>query len=514
MHDNMKKTKLIENISAKFIAWFMVIVMTFLTVVSLFFRSYIDVTYQEVIQYRNDNVILALLFLFVVIVAVVLLQKKRLLEKIPEKPLLIAMLIYVVIVSGLWTYVSDCVPVADQRSILKCVDGLMNGDYACMNPKSPDGYLQYNRHQVGLTAFYELFTRIFTGGEVNYHAVYGLNVVMITGIFFGLYLVTKQLTQRRDIIKLELILSFGMFQLMMYSTFVYGLIPGLFFTVFGIYFMLKLFDTKKWCYGVLTALMCALAIIMKSNYMIILIAVGLTLMVKAISEKYPVYLLYLLLAVALFTGINTTAQKVYEKRTGIEFGDTIPNSAYLAMAMQDGSMAPGWFNGFNHVTYRLNDYNQEITDQISKDYIGERLQEFADEPLECLKFYYYKIISQWNEVTYECFWIGMNEENRTRELSPVAENLYFGKLHTVAEAVMNLYQLLLFSGTLFFAWSLRKKEDISKVSLLLSVLVGFLFHILWEGKSQYIITYFPLLLPCAAFGVIAVTDFLKSRKGN
>ena len=86
--------------------------------------------------------------------------------------------------------------------------------------------------------------------------------------------------------------------------------------MFGIYFMLKLFDTKKWCYGVLTALMCALAIIMKSNYMIILIAVGLTLMVKAISEKYPVYLLYLLLAVTLFIGFNATAQNVYEKRTG------------------------------------------------------------------------------------------------------------------------------------------------------------------------------------------------------
>lgn len=510
----MKITKLIEDISAKFITWFMIIVMAFLTIVSVLHRSYIDVTYQEIIHYRNDNVLLAVLFLTVTIVAVYFLQKKHLLEKIPEKPLLIVMLIYVTAVSGLWAYAADCIPVADQRSILKCVDGLMHGDYVCMNPKSPDGYLQYNRHQVGLTAFYELFTRIFTGGEVNYHAVYGLNVLMIAGTFLGLYLVTKQLTKRKDIINLELILSFGMFQLMMYSTFVYGLIPGLLFAAFGIYFMLKLFETKKWYYGVLTAFMCALAIIMKSNYMIFLIAVGATLIVKSISEKYPVYLLYLLLAIAGFMGINATAQSVYENRTGIEFGDTIPNTAYLAMAMQESSMAPGWFNGFNHVTYRLNDYNEEITDQISREYIGERLQEFANEPLECLKFYYYKIISQWNEVTYECFWIGMNEENRTRELSPMVENLYFGKLHTVAEAVMNLYQLLLFAGTLFFAWSLRKKGDISSVILLLCVLGGFLFHILWEGKSQYIITYFPLLLPCAAFGVIAVTDFLNSKKGN
>lgn len=514
MRNNMRKIKLLENLSAKFIAWLMIIIMAFLTLVSILYRSYIDVTYQEIIHYRNDNVVLAILFMLVTIAAVWCMQKKHLLERIPEKPLVIGMLIYVVAMSGFWAYASECIPVADQRSILKCVDGLIHGDYSCMSPKSPDGYLQYNRHQVGLTAFLELFTRIFTAGEVDYQAVYRLNVLMIAGIFLGLYLVTKQLTTRKDIINLELLLSCGMFQLMMYSTFVYGIIPGLFFSVFGIYFMLKLFDVKKWYYGVLTALMCALAIIMKSNYMIFLIAVGATLIVKTISEKYPIYLLYLLLAVAAFTGINTVAQNVYEKRTGIEFGDTIPNTAYLAMAMQDSSMAPGWFNGFNHVTYRLNDYNEEITDQISREYIRERLQEFSDEPIECLRFYYYKIISQWNEVTYECFWIGMNEENRTRDLTPVVENIYFGKLHTAAEAVMNLYQLLLFAGTLFYAWSLRDKADISKVILLLCVLGGFLFHILWEGKSQYLISYFPLLLPCTAIGMMTLTEHIRSKKGT
>ena len=507
---NLRKT---EKFSSKFITWFIIIIMTFLTVISILFRSYIDVTYQEVIYYRSDNVFLALGFLAGMAATVYFLQKKHLLERIEEKPLLIVMLVYVAVVSGLWAYASKSFPVADQASILECVDGLMNGNYECMNPASPDGYLQYNRHQVGLTAFLELFTSIFTGGKVNYHAVYALNVFMITGIFFGLYLVTKQMTERKDIINLEILLSFGMFQLMMYSTFVYGLIPGLFFEVFGVYFMLKLFKTKKCYYGVLTAFMCALAIVMKSNYMIFLIAVGVVLIVKAISEKYPVYLLYLLLAVVSFAGINATAQTVYENRTGIEFGDTIPNTAYLAMAMQEGAMAPGWFNGFNHVTYRLNDYDEEITDQISRAYIKERLQEFADNPRECLKFYYYKIISQWIEGTYECFWISMNEENSTREMSPIVENLYKGKLHIAAEAVMNLYQLLMFAGTLMFAWTLRKNDDISQVILLLCVLGGFLFHILWEGKSQYIITYFALLLPCAAAGIIMLTDFLQSKKG-
>lgn len=510
----LKKHNFIENFSSKFITWFMIVVMLFLTVVSLLFRSYIDVTYQEIIYYRKDNVLLAVLFLAATIAIVWWGKKKGILDKIPEKPLFFLLMVYVACVSGIWAYASHSFPTADQASILKCVDGLIHGNYECMEPMSPHGYLQYNRHQVGLTAFYEVFTRIFTGGQVNYQAVYVLNVLMIMGIFWGLYLVTRQLTNRKEIITLELLLSFGMFQLMLYSTFVYGLIPGLFFDVFGIYFMLKLMKSKRWYDGCLMALMCALAIIMKSNYLVFLIAVGITLVIKSISERYPVYLLYLLLAVAGFLGINAAAQKTYENRTGIEFGDTIPNTAYLAMGMQEGAMAPGWFNGFNHVTYRMNDYNEKVTDQISRAYIKERLQEFAGDPLECLKFYYYKIISQWNEVTYECFWISTNEGNHTRKLSLVVESLYTGRLHTAAEAAMNLYQLLMFAGTLLCAWSLRKNGDISKVICLLCILGGFLFHILWEGKSQYLISYFPLMLPCAAWGMTTLTDYFKKKKGN
>lgn len=505
------KLEMIEKFSSKFITWFMIAIMFFLTIVSLFFRSYIDVTYQEIIHYRTDNILLAIIFLTLVCIVLSICLRKRIFEKIPEKPLLVILLVYVAFISSLWAYVSHSFPTADQASILSCVEGMMNGNYECMDPT---GYLQYNRHQVGLTAFYEVFTRIFTGGEVNYHAIYGLNVFMITGIFFGLYLVTKQLTERKDILIFELLLSFGMFQLMLYSTFVYGLIPGLFFAVFGIYFMLKLFRTKKWYFGCLMAVMCALAIVMKSNYLIFLIAVGITVIVKAIAGKYPMYLVFLLLAVAGVAGINTVAQNVYENRSGIEFGDTIPNSAYLAMGMQESSMAPGWFNGFNHVTYRLNGYDEEITDQISKEYIRERLAEFAEDPLECLRFYYKKIVSQWNEVTYECFWISTNEGNHTQELSPIVQNIYTGSLHTAAEAFMNLYQLLMFAGTLLCAWSFRKKGDISKVILLLSILGGFLFHILWEGKSQYLISYFPLFLPCAAIGMITVLENVKLKKGN
>lgn len=490
-----------ESAASKSIAWIMIVIMTFLSAVSFLFRSYIDVTYQEIIYYRRDNVILAAAFLAIFLASIWYMRKKNRFSKIPEKTLLAVLLVYAAAVSGLWAYASHSFPVADQKSVLDCVEGMMNGNYECMIYK---GYLQYNRHQVGLTFFYELFFRVFTGGEVSYQAVYVLNTAMITGIFLELYLITKELTRKKEIVILELLLSFGMFQLMLYSTFVYGLIPGLFFALAGILSMLKLLKTKKWYYGLTMAVTLALAVVLKSNYLIFVIAVAGVLFVKTISEKKWMYLLFAILAVAGFAALNQGAQTVYENRSGIEFGDTIPNSIYIAMGMQESSMAPGWFNGYNHVTYRNNGYDQEVTDRIAKEYIAERVAEFAENPLECLKFYYYKIVSQWNEVTYECFWISTNQGNHTRELSPLMKNFYTGSLHTLAEAFMNLYQLLLFCGTLCMAWFVRKNKDVSKLILIICVLGGFFFHIMWEGKSQYIISYFPLMLPCAAAGFFNV----------
>lgn len=505
------KRHVFENIASKGIAWIMVIVMTFLTVNSFLFRSYIDVTYQEIIYYRTDNWLLALLFTMAILFLVCWGLKKDFLRKIPERPLLLTLLVYVAVISSLWAYATHSIPTADQKSVLDCAEGLIHGNYECMTPK---GYLQYNRHQVGLTAFYELFSRTFTGGNVNYQAICAFNVCMIVGIFYELYLITKALTERKEVIILELILSFGMFQLMMYSTFAYGLIPGLFFSLAGIFHLLRLLKSKCWKDGILMAFMLAIAVVLKSNYMIFVIAVGIILIGKAIAEKKGIYVLSVFLTLVIFLSINTAAQKTYESRTGMEFGDTIPNSAYLAMGMQDGAMAPGWFNGYNHVTYRLNDYDAEITDQISKQYIRERIGEFAKDPLECLKFYYYKIVSQWNEVTYECFWISTNAGNHSQELSKTVQDLYTGKLHTAAESGMNLYQFLMFFGTLITVWRLRKNKDLSKVILILCILGGFLFHILWEGKSQYIISYFPLFLPCAAAGLYAAGVFLNSKKDD
>lgn len=56
-----------------------------------------------------------------------------------------------------------------------------------------------------------------------------------------------------------------------------------------------------------------------------------------------------------------------------------------------------------------------------------------------------------------------------------------------------------------------EEKEAGELLLLTTVLGGFFFHILWEAKSQYIWTYFILLIPTAAGGIREVGIWLDAR---
>lgn len=72
--------------------------------------------------------------------------------------------------------------------------------------------------------------------------------------------------------------------------------------------------------------------------------------------------------------------------------------------------------------------------------------------------------------------------------------------HTV-KAYMNLYQQFIFVCTLAAAFFCFKKKEVAPALLLLIILGGFSYHLFFEAKSQYALTYFILMVPLAAYGV-------------
>lgn len=53
---------------------------------------------------------------------------------------------------------------------------------------------------------------------------------------------------------------------------------------------------------------------------------------------------------------------------------------------------------------------------------------------------------------------------------------------------------------------LNKKNNIETVLLTLVILGGFGYHLLFEGKSQYVLTYIPLLIPVASYGISCILN--------
>ena len=117
-------------------------------------------------------------------------------------------------------------------------------------------------------------------------------------------------------------------------------------------------------------------------------------------------------------------------------------------------------------------------------------------------------MSQWNEPTCEALWVN---QFHSGEFSRIVQSIYDGKLYTVLEEYMNLFQSLVYRAVLFLLWKRKKSWSMEQLFLPLVILGGFFFHTLWEAKSQYIFPYFVCLLPCAAAGLAEASDILKKR---
>ena len=68
-------------------------------------------------------------------------------------------------------------------------------------------------------------------------------------------------------------------------------------------------------------------------------------------------------------------------------------------------------------------------------------------------------------------------------------------MRPIAEGYMNLYQQAMYAmAVVGAAASLRRRGDVTALVLPVTVIGGFLFHMLFEAKSQYIFVY--AVYPC------------------
>ena len=180
------------------------------------------------------------------------------------------------------------------------------------------------------------------------------------------------------------------------------------------------------------------------------------------------------------------------------------------MGMQEGERCEGWHNKYNQDSYRDANYNSDVQKEVVLKDIIERLDVFKNDKEYALKFYSRKIISQWNNPTFEAFY-GMDidygygfqyrfgdDYKYSRYFEPFL-NLYF---ETRIQNILNIEQSLVVFGCLLYVLSffLRKDKNMEEMLLPLCFIGGFLFLIIWEAKAQYALFYYVILFLYAILG--------------
>lgn len=396
-------------------------------------------------------------------------------------------------------------PKFDQKHIVEAAAALNKGDTSDFDK---GGYLFIFPFQTGIILYYQLLERLF--GETNYLAMQAVNVLWIVLAYYFFMKISGILWEKRSYELGSAVLCLLFFPYLLYAAFLYGTVIGMAFALFSFYMMLLFEKNEKVSYLLLCGLSMGIATVWKSNYMIFMIAELIYLFLSAISAKgkgfKAVRPKLLLMAAILFCfllgrfGVNTYIRSLND---GMEVKG-IPMTAWVAMGLQDGKAAPGWYNGYNNRVYEENDYDYERTEAAVLDEIRGIVRHYPQDVSASISFFVKKVISQWNNPTFQSLWI-LDDEQGERWLTQ-------GNGRYLFILWVNLLQTWILTGVFFYAVFRFRKSRLQEILLPMTFVGGFVFHLIWEAEGLYAILYFPLLLPLSICGYGEWRRFLLEKR--
>lgn len=483
-----------------------------LTVVALISSQYMLPFGEELPVNKMDFPLFQILAVLAVAVLVFVVRKYEKSLKHGEryeKVFLAVSMLFVFICGILWIRSLDRVPEGDQAFLYAGASYFIEGDFSFFKKGA---YCQIYPQQIDLMAFTELLFRMV--GKYNYFAFEILNVFMATGIVGIGYLLLKEMGGTYEA---RILYCMGMLccsPLICYTSWVYGDVPGLFFLMLTALFVLKWQSTRKWPIGIWTVISGVLALLLRRNNLIFLIALLLLSIVCVIDQRKWKTLLIVGIIYCGFVLCSSGIKEMYEIRSGYEVEKGLPANSWIAMGMQENKGVCGWYNNIPKEVAAREGWDYVKTEQEMTGIIKERLGTFLSDPVYGVGFYVKKVLSQWNDPTYQGVYFSAkyNSDDRPEEGSTLAnlydaENGYF-----IYFEWANISQFVVYLGMLFY-FCLKKFEGDKAFSWILAVTIigGFFFSILWEAKARYIFPYYVMMIPLMAQGYSLLIDRIMKR---
>jgi hypothetical protein len=301
-------------------------------------------------------------------------------------------------------------------------------------------------------------------------------------------------------------------QPVMYCTFVYGNIVSFSLAIWAVLFTARMVVENKKRLVIPAAFLLAVAVAVKQNSMIILAALCIILVVETLKTRRIYNIIAALVLLASSLSFYRLIILGYAVRSETDIGGGIPKLLWMNMGLNESEIAPGWYNAeYTVIDYQRSGCDPGIASKNAKAEILQRLVYFKNNPEYALSFFYQKEVSQWNEPSYDCIWISETKGHYVAKLPFYVGSVYKGAFGRIFYSYFNLYQQIIFFFSAAAMLVLLKKPAKLFTILPLIILGGFLYHTLFEGKSQYVLTYFVLTVPLAAYGICRVLELNCNR---
>ena len=477
--------------------------------------------YAEIVNFDNDLVLsnIALIGLSILI-ALFMLRKNVSISKINTKFIVGVMLLVTTIVSLAWINLVQSIASGDAMILLNTARDAARNQYQSFH-SSYDYYGNYSYYlyypfQLGYVLFAEILFRIFGTGcsDILFQIP---NVIALDFVYVGMVMIAKRLFDRSSVTNFTAIILTICFQPMFMTTFTYGIILGLAFSTWSVYHTIRYIQDNKIKNAVFAVILIAISVLLKYNNMIVLAAICIALILHVIDKKKFLALAVAAVMVLCSVGLQKAVIASYSARSGATLNTQVSQTLYAYLGISDSGMAPGWYNGHAMETLRDSQMDVDKANEVAKKGISDRLT-YLSTNHQLAEFYKQKFLSQLNEPSYESIWLSQVRSHNYPQGEPlpkIVDSVYSGGLQKVLDNWFNYTVMMIY---IFFTagmiWMIiRKKLNTASVILPVAVLGGVLYHMIFEGKSQYLLPYFLMLIPFAAYGFIESMRALHKKSG-
>lgn len=494
--------------------------------------------FTEYLKYRGSSILFPILFC---LIALLLFLVSHALLRIDDKRLLLIVFSATFIIQIVWISSLSLTNYwyADSINLMRASDAIINHDWAkfssascayksgeelatCLsNPDMYKGnlhqYFSWYPFQAGPLMWFVFVFYIF--GSFNVLAFQIVNAAFVSGMAVLMIRISQQFGLNKYGLRVLSVILMTCLPFLMFSAFVYSNAVGVFWGLLAMYIAGKALSHPSISKGI--ALLIAayivgsLSVLIKSTYIIILLAISIACVLHFLSrvDRWPLLVGLPLLFVSHM--VSKLPVAVLEHVTGQKFGNGMPMTAWVAIGLrEEPPTGPGWWTDFAIKEYRYSGGDYELQSVHFKETIKSLLDSFGSDYSSFTSFFIRKVSSEWAEPTFQT---ALYSSQGDRVVSGGLEKFILVergyRIMVGFDNVMQsiVYFLALIGIFITLIASVRHKVTCNPMLQMLTItfLGGFLCYLFWEAKSVYALPFYLLLLPIAALGGQYINSYMK-----